>query len=92
MTENDDIDLEELSEPEEPAEAATKPVQENEAGEALQARTASDLAAVFDIPVNVSAVLGKSTMFRLHNGSDNRDQDKCQDRPVDSRKTGTIPC
>ena len=62
MTENDDIDLEELSEPEEPAEAATKPVEEKEAGEALQARTASDLAAVFDIPVNVSAVLGKSTM------------------------------
>ena len=62
MTENDDIDLEELSEPEAPAEAAIEPAGENTDGEATRARTASDLAAVFDIPVNVSAVLGKSTM------------------------------
>jgi len=32
------------------------------AEEPAQTRTAADLTAVFDIPVNVSAVLGKSTM------------------------------
>ncbi len=31
-------------------------------GDAAQQRTAADLEAVFDVPVNVSAVLGKSSM------------------------------
>lgn len=39
---------------------ALEEVAEEEEGQ--QERSAADLAAVFDIPVNVSAVLGKSTM------------------------------
>ena len=62
MAENDEMKLEELS-----ADAA---VRENGGEAALatgeddsqQTRSAADLAAVFDIPVHVSAVLGKSTM------------------------------
>jgi len=38
------------------------PVLEGEGEEEAQSRSATDLAAVYDIPVNVSAVLGKSTM------------------------------
>ncbi len=59
MAENDDLDLQDLDKsaavpdsnpPEPPPEAEDTP------------RTAGDLEAVFEIPVNVSAVLGKSTM------------------------------
>ena len=52
MAENDDVNLSELS-----ADAAM-PGTDDQDGEIT--RTASDLEAVFDIPVQVSAVLGKS--------------------------------
>ena len=54
MTQSTDVQLQEL-------EAQTQmPAEQGVDGEAK--RTASDLEAVFDVPVNVSAVLGKSTM------------------------------
>ena len=67
MPDNDDLDLQELSEDaapenaEAPPAAAEAPPPAAE-GEAPAARTANDLEPVFDVPVNVSAVLGKSTM------------------------------
>src|SRR5258706_3747934 len=54
MTQSTDVQLPEL-------EAQTKMPAE-QGGEGEIKRTASDLEAVFDVPVNVSAVLGKSTM------------------------------
>ncbi len=54
MTQSTDVQLPEL-------EAQAKPAPE-QSGEGEIKRTASDLEAVFDVPVNVSAVLGKSTM------------------------------
>jgi flagellar motor switch protein FliN/FliY len=52
-TQSTDVQLPEL-------EAQAKiPADQNTEGER---RTATDLEAVFDVPVNVSAVLGKSTM------------------------------
>lgn len=52
-TQSTDVQLPEL-------EGAKLPPEQNGDGEAKH--TASDLEAVFDVPVNVSAVLGKSTM------------------------------
>jgi flagellar motor switch protein FliN/FliY len=54
MTQSTDVQLPEL-------EAQTK-LPAEQGGEGEIRRTASDLEAVFDVPVNVSAVLGKSTM------------------------------
>jgi flagellar motor switch protein FliN/FliY len=68
MADNDELEYEELTEegqtppPEPAAEVDEKPVLDSENGDGEAARTANDLAAVYDIPVNVSAVLGKSTM------------------------------
>ena len=53
MADNDDLDLPDLGK-------ETKEAQES--GGHLQGRTAVDLEAVFDVPVNVSAVLGKANM------------------------------
>ena len=67
MAENDELEYQELDEnapappPEEPAAIEEPPVLGG-GNEAEVVRTGSDLAAVYDIPVNVSAVLGKSTM------------------------------
>ncbi|MGH1403537.1 MAG: flagellar motor switch protein FliN [Alphaproteobacteria bacterium] len=47
-----------LNEIEEPAELQNKDEQEFEIGEPM----AGDVTAIYDIPVNVSAVLGRSTM------------------------------
>lgn len=70
MAEEEDLDLEDLgaaadaasdvavSEAPASAEITEQPVRED----TELARTASDLEAVFDIPVNVTAVLGKSRM------------------------------
>jgi flagellar motor switch protein FliN/FliY len=64
MSEDDPLPLEELG----PGDLATDmPVEAEE-------KTASDLAPVFDVPVNISAVLGKSTMsvaqlLKLNSGS-----------------------
>ncbi len=65
MSENNDLDLTDL-ENAVPAEAGTEAdgdlaVQADEVEES-QNRTSTDLEAVFDIPVQVSAVLGKSRM------------------------------
>ncbi len=54
MTQSTDVQLPEL-------DAETKMPPEQSADGEIK-RTASDLEAVFDVPVNVSAVLGKSTM------------------------------
>jgi len=56
MPENDDLELQDL-----PRRGAGGP-EETALEEAGAPRTAADLEAVYDIPVNVSAVLGKSTM------------------------------
>nr|WP_025898312.1 flagellar motor switch protein FliN [Sneathiella glossodoripedis] len=74
MAENEDLELDDLSNP--PAEEAeggaaegAEDTSENNDSSSMQmeddsdiARTAADLEAVFDIPVHVSAVLGKSRM------------------------------
>ncbi|SLN69532.1 flagellar motor switch protein FliN [Oceanibacterium hippocampi] len=65
MSENDDLNLEELDESEAAAAAAAAAAApDDDDGESDDdgARTAADLEAVFDIPVQVSAVLGKSRM------------------------------
>jgi flagellar motor switch protein FliN/FliY len=66
MPDNDDLDLQELSEDapdtEETPPAAAEPRPPAAEAEAAPVRTATDLEPVFDVPVNVSAVLGKSTM------------------------------
>ena len=59
MAENNDLNLQDLSKPQ-PADTAEAPPADAAAEDA--SRTASDLEAVYDIPVNVSAVLGKSTL------------------------------
>lgn len=68
MAENDDLDLQDLSK--QPAPAAEENAAESteltseadEMGDGDGMRTASDLEAVYDIPVSVSAILGKSHM------------------------------
>ena len=69
MADNDEIEYEELSEGAEPPPAEddaepveVTPVLEGDGNEGEFVRSAADLAAVYDIPVNVSAVLGKTTM------------------------------
>ena len=55
MPENDDVDWRELSPGEQPP--ADEPDEDPDT-----TRTAADLEAVFDVPVNVSAILGKAHM------------------------------
>jgi flagellar motor switch protein FliN/FliY len=61
MAGNDEVELPELAKgeaaPDSPALLQTEAVVESEAR-----RTATDLEAVYDVPVTVSAVLGKSSM------------------------------
>jgi flagellar motor switch protein FliN/FliY len=52
MAEGDDLDLPDLG----------REAKEADVGAQQQSRTAADLEAVFDVPVNVSAVLGKAHM------------------------------
>ncbi len=68
MAENDDLNLQDLSKQPTPGAetaametAATEPESED-AADIDDLRTATDLEAVYDIPVNVSAILGKSHM------------------------------
>lgn len=67
MAEEDDsgLDLADLSEAEAEPQAPTK-AEEEQADSVMQGldlpRSAKDLEAVYDIPVQVSAVLGKTTM------------------------------
>ncbi len=54
MADSDEVELNDLT--------PTSGVDEAEAGDDETVRTAQDLEAVFDVPVNVSAVLGKASM------------------------------
>jgi flagellar motor switch protein FliN/FliY len=59
MAQNDDLELQDLAkQPALPPQSAADDLPT----EVETSHTAGDLEAVFDIPVNVSAVLGKSTM------------------------------
>ena len=59
MSDNDELDLQDLDK----QGAMPEPMQAEAPPEADDSpRTAADLEAVYEIPVNVSAVLGKSTM------------------------------
>ena len=67
MAENEDLKLNELeqerpSPADEPSNGEAADSASNEATTNIVQRAASDLDAVYDIPVQVSAVLGKSTM------------------------------
>jgi flagellar motor switch protein FliN/FliY len=68
MAENDGLELEELKDGEMPANAASaappaeEPLLATTQQSEPQARSARDLDAVYDIPVQVSAVLGRATM------------------------------
>lgn len=59
MSQNEDLELQDLNKLAAPVGADAA---EDDLEQSGQARTASDLEPVFDIPVHVSAVLGKSTM------------------------------
>lgn len=61
MSDSDDLNLQELDAQSEITEAET-PVLATDDGEGEIVRSATDLEAVYDIPVQVSAVLGKSHM------------------------------
>jgi len=61
MTPADDVDLPDLAD-EEPRGNQPALLTTDAQREAEQKRTAQDLEAVFDVPVTVSAVLGKSAM------------------------------
>jgi flagellar motor switch protein FliN/FliY len=59
MADSDDLELQDLSEASAAGNASPEPTGPKQ--QAIQ-RVAGDLETVFDIPVHVSAVLGKSTM------------------------------
>jgi flagellar motor switch protein FliN len=59
MADDDDLNFEDLAGKSEPA--GDRPILAEDDEPAVQ-RSATDLTAVFDIPVSVSAVLGKSRM------------------------------
>jgi flagellar motor switch protein FliN/FliY len=61
MTGNDDVELPDLTHEDQAANAPAL-LQSDTQSEADIKRTATDLEAVFDVPVTVSAVLGKSGM------------------------------
>jgi flagellar motor switch protein FliN len=64
MSGNDNVDLPDLSET--PGTASASLLNSEGSGEAAQRHTAQDLEAVFDVPVTVSAILGKSAMEVSH--------------------------
>jgi flagellar motor switch protein FliN/FliY len=61
MTGTDNVDLPDLSQ-EDAAAGAAALLNMDAAAEAAPKHSAADLEAVFDVPVTVSAVLGKSSM------------------------------
>src|ERR1700719_2778490 len=61
MAGNDDVDLPDLSREEQP-DSAPALLNTGLSAEVETKRSAQDLEAVFDVPVTVSAVLGKSAM------------------------------
>ena len=68
MAEDSELELEELEDKDKSAEAAVDPDPADDVNGAIQQESSElpsssqDLEAVYDIPVQVSAVLGKSTM------------------------------
>ena len=68
MAEDSELELEELEDKDKNAEAAVDPDPADDVNGAIQQESSElpsssqDLEAVYDIPVQVSAVLGKSTM------------------------------
>ena len=68
MAEDSELELEELEDKDKSAEAAVDPDPADDLNGAIQQESSElpsssqDLEAVYDIPVQVSAVLGKSTM------------------------------
>jgi flagellar motor switch protein FliN/FliY len=62
MSGSDNVDLPDLSPDAAPPEGGAALLDHEAAQEALPKRSAADLEAVFDVPVTVSAVLGKSAM------------------------------
>jgi len=69
MSENDDLELDDLNSQQGDGADGEENAEEMDMAAAMEmdtdsdvARTAADLEAVFDIPVHVSAVLGKSRM------------------------------
>ena len=68
MAEDSELELEELEDKDKSAEAAVDPDPVDDVNGAIQQESSElpsssqDLEAVYDIPVQVSAVLGKSTM------------------------------
>ena len=64
MSENENVDLPDLANSEAPQAAAL--LNTDAAAEAEMKHSAQDLEAVFDVPVTVSAVLGKSAMEVSH--------------------------
>jgi len=64
MSGNDNVDLPDLSH--NPAEGSAALLNMDGAPDAAPKRSAQDLEAVFDVPVTVSAILGKSSMEVSH--------------------------
>jgi flagellar motor switch protein FliN/FliY len=62
MAEKDDVALPELSEQTGEAKDAAPLLQTATPSEEVTKRTATDLEAVYDVPVTVQAILGKSAM------------------------------
>ena len=60
MSDNDNVDLPELGDA--PGAAPASLLNNDDAGEAAPKHSAQDLEAVFDVPVTVSAILGKNAM------------------------------
>jgi flagellar motor switch protein FliN/FliY len=64
-TDVDDVDLTDFSQqekPSEPVEETTDPPENVSAQAEDETRSATDLEAVFDVPVNITAVLGRTHM------------------------------
>ncbi len=62
MADDEELKLDELETNKAETDTAAEPASSGLKEQAGTARTANDLSAVHDIPVQVSAVLGKSTM------------------------------
>jgi|SRR6185437_8550257 len=62
MADKDDVGLPELGDGDGTAQGGQPLLEKQSSGEAEPKRTAADLEAVYDVPVTVQAILGKSAM------------------------------
>jgi flagellar motor switch protein FliN/FliY len=62
MAEKDDVALPELGDDKERAQNAAPLLETGNSSDDVTKRTATDLEAVYDVPVTVQAILGKSAM------------------------------